>query len=166
MVGFYKPTETDNQVLKFACEQAIKVNSPIVVGTQSVSTEAATLNIPEEDVIESLEVLDGRGYITFHDGSKDSFAISEAAFELYARKHIPNYSSMVDTVLAHIVNDGITSNKELAAQTGQPSMVVNHVLKYQAHQHTIKIAESFGDVSGPDINIYDVPAETKRRFRK
>jgi hypothetical protein len=166
MVDFYKLTETDNQVLKLACEQAIKANSPIVVSTQSVSTEAATLNIPKEKVIESLEVLEGRGYIRFHDSSKDSFAIPDAAFESYAKKHIPNYSSLVETVLAHIVNDDITNNKLLAAQTNKPQMIIDHILKYQDSQHAIKVAESFGDASGPEITVYDVSTETKRRFRK
>ncbi len=166
MVGIYKPTETDNQVLKLACEQAIKANSPVVITTQSVVAAAASLNIPEEQVIESLEVLEGRRYIQFHDSAKDSFAIPDRTFEIYAQSSIPGYSTLVETVLAHIVNDGITNNKELTAQVHQPPMVVNHILKYQDAQGAIKIAETFGDASGPAIDVWDVPAETKRRFRK
>ena len=166
MVGVYKPTETDNQVLKLACEQAIKAHSPIVVTTQSVVAAAATFNIPEDQVIESLEVLAGRRYIRFHDSAKDSFAVPDSTFETCAKSSIPEYSTLVDTILAHIVNDGITNNKLLTAQVNQPSMVVNHILKYQGSQGTIKIAESFGDASGPNIDVWDVPTETKRRFRK
>lgn len=166
MVGLYKPTETDNKVWKLACEQAIKANSPIVVTTQSVVSEAATLNIPEEQVIESLEVLEGRHYIRFHDSAKDSFAIPVHTFELYAKSSIQGYSTLVETILAHIVNNGITNNKLLTAQVNQPPMVVDHILKYQDSQGAIKIAESFGDASGPNIDVWDVPTETKRRFRK
>src|SRR5947209_507307 len=98
MVGLYKPTETDNQVLKLVCEQAIKAHSPIVVTTQSVVAAAATLNIPEEHVIESLEVLAGRRYISFHDSAKDSFAVPDRTFEIYAKSSIPGYNTLVDTI--------------------------------------------------------------------
>src|SRR5207237_9607549 len=130
-------TETNNQVLKLSCEQAIKANSSIVVSTQSVSTEAATLNIPKENVIKSLEVLEGRGYIRFHDSSKDSFAIPDAAFESYAKKHIPNYRSLVETALAHIVNDAITNTKSQAAQTTKPQLIKDHILNNQLSQQPI-----------------------------
>lgn len=162
MVGLYKPTDTDVRVWKLACEQAIKTNSPIVVTTQAVITEAAAFNIPEEQVIESLEVLDGRHFIKFHDSAHDSFAIPVHSFERYAQSFIPEYTALTNTVLSNIVNDNITNNKLLAAQVNQPRMIVDHILKYQGSQHVLKITE----VMGGDIDVWDVPTETKRRYRK
>lgn len=134
MVGLYKPTKTDNRVLKLACKQAIQANSPLVITTESVVDAAATLHIPKEQVLESLEVLDGRRYIRFYDTSQDSFAIPDRTFEAYARSSIPGYSTLVETILAYIVNDGVTNNKLLTAKVSQPLMVVNHILKYQDAQ--------------------------------
>src|SRR5207249_11388665 len=108
-------TPIDTLVLKLSCEESISVGN-IYIDTSNLLPKATAVNIPHNEMHESIDILDRKGYIeaTRANTGIPHFSITLSGFEAYAKHFMPEYQSIFQLVIAKIVNDHITQNKLLA----------------------------------------------------
>ncbi|MDP2168649.1 MAG: toll/interleukin-1 receptor domain-containing protein [Thermodesulfovibrionales bacterium] len=139
-------TNIDNIILKHACEKAVESGMPSIE-TESILGDIKSQDIPEDELIVSLEVLDKNGYIEIHGDSGGGipyFNISLYGFYEYAKKYIPDYNKIVDSVAFQIVNLNMEDNKSISASLNQPQMIVDHILDLLESKGYITLAKTFG----------------------
>jgi transcriptional regulator with XRE-family HTH domain len=138
-------TRLDTMVLQTACEVAVESGHNFLPFEQLVD-RLRTRDIAPADVIESLEILDGRGSVQLGRvvGGISHLLVSVRGFEEYAQAYIPEYERVVDAVGFAIVNDGLRDLSDIAAAVGQPSMLVEHVLDRFKGRALIDLAKFIG----------------------
>lgn len=157
--------DTDQIVLKLACERAIEKDS-ILVHVEEITEKANSESISEPDLRDSLEALDERRSVSLARaiGGFGSFTVTEYGFEEYAREHL-NYDSLYASVAFEIVNnldERTVDNKTIAATLDQPRVVIDFILKRMASEGNIEIAE----MSSNYIHIHSASISFKRKYRK
>jgi hypothetical protein len=159
-----------SSVMKLVCEQAMQIRSKLI-DTQTIFAQSAPLSLTQEEVFESLEILDERNYIKivgFMRRSNDlSFWVTTYGFDQYASIFIPDYESLADLLLTYIVKDNITDNKSLSSKIGINQLIIDFTLDVLRLKEYIQVKETPGspEGSGTTIYIYDVSTEIKRIFR-
>lgn len=159
-------TRTDSLVLKLSCEKAVEIEHDHI-DIESIWEQAKSLDIPQEAFLESLKVLDSRGYLkaTWVMGSNlPRCSITIFGFEQYARVYIRNYNSILKSVAFQIVNNNKMDNKPISSVLNQPQMIVDHILSVLEQKRWITVSRSF---RGYDhIRIDDVSPELKRFLKE
>ena len=122
-------TPVDSMVLKGACEVAIDQGHDLVQPPQLTATLEG-LNLTHDAVVEALEVLNNRGYIRLGRVMTgiSHFKITVSGFEVYAKTYISDYRTIVDRVVATILNEHLRDLGQLTQTVGQPKMLVEHIL--------------------------------------
>lgn len=162
-------TKIDSLTFKLACEQAINNGHSFNGDVDALLEKAKSIDVPEEEFYESLEILDSRGYLK---GSKvfngtdriNHFKITVFGFEQFAKVYIDDYGSVVKTVGLQVVNHNQRSSLEIAAALSQPVMIVNHVLDVFESKGFVRILKTSGGTN--DFHIYEVKPELKRRLKE
>jgi len=161
-------TKVDSLVFKLACEEAIKVGHNFIGDVDALFDKAKSIDIPEEEFYESLEILHSRGYIKggkFMDGTDRirHFSITSFGFEEYARLYVSGYDKVGQSVGLQIVNLNQNNTTEISANLNQPVMIVNHVVNLFESRGWLKVVKE----TGGDFNlfIYNVTPELKRRLK-
>lgn len=161
----------ESSVMKLVCEQAIQVGSKLI-DTQTIFRSSAASSLNQDEVLESLEILDERNYIKVVGfmvrGNDFSFWVTTYGFDQYARTFIPSYDSLSDLLLTYVVRDDITDNKSLSRKMDIDQLTIDFILDVLKLKGFIKVAESSGSPESPGttIKIYDVSTEIKRGYRK
>lgn len=123
---------TDSQILKVCCNEMIQRNqSPLMFGPKEIFEAVEPLGISREAAQESIEVLDGRGYINASKGLGGAIhhiSVKDFGFEEYLRSHLDDYDELEKAVGLQIVNHDSGSSEQIAEALGQPEVVVDHVL--------------------------------------
>ncbi len=159
-------TKIDSLVLKLSCEEAIKTGYRHIT-TKSILDQAKSLDISEEELLDTLDILHEKGYIEgkYASGrrSPSFFLITVCGFEEYARAYIGDYDSIVESVVSQIVNHNKTDNRTISQALGQPKMIVNHILEVLENNGVIKVARRAAN--GLLIRINRVSPELRRMLR-
>jgi TIR domain len=158
--------DIDSLVLRLSCEEALE-NDDSFVNPGSVFFKDNVPIVPEEELEDSLEILDSEGYIQLLrtlGGGLFSYQITTYGFEAYAKAAIPEYQSKVTSVISAIVNENFHSNieiqKKLRLKIKQP-MIVDHILDVLESNGHIRIAKNLGGTA----SIYNVSPSLKRFLR-
>jgi hypothetical protein len=155
----------DSLVLATACEIALEQGDDFINVSQITGKLVSSKGVITEDALrESCEILADRGYIDCHDQNKayiDHFVISVFGMQLYAESNLTNYSTLIDVVASKVVNEGISFNKDLAAQLGIPVMLANHILELFESQGLVQLSKALGNT----CHVSSFSAELKRRLR-
>ena len=159
----------DSLVMKLVCEQAITLNSNLL-NSDALFEHPTSQTLSQEEVFESLEVLDGKGYIDiipFAVRESCTFWITPAGFEKFASIFIEGYELLINQVLELIVVQDVDDNKTLRAKTNAEQQTVNFILKNLELRGAIDIRESGStDNSGLAIKVHNVSTEMRRKFRQ
>lgn len=137
-------TEIDTLVLKLCCEDLIQNGDTLInyVGHQRVFEQTQSIEIGEQDVLESIEILEDKGYLdvtTLWGGSIAMMEVTNRGFKEYARSYIPNYDDIYRAVALEIVNRDANDVETIAKAIEQPAVVVEHVLNELDSRHLLKV---------------------------
>lgn len=153
-------TEVDSIVFKLSCEKAIE-KAPSLIDTESILEQVSSLDIPQEEFFESLEILDRKGYIKAGRNAGvrgiPFFSITSYGFDRYARVYIDNYDSVLKSVVSQIVNHNKKDNSSISTSLNQPQMIVDHFLEVLERKRLIKVVRHLGGT-----RISDVSPELRR----
>lgn len=159
--------ETDTLILKRCCEDLIQNSDTVLdaVNLQSVFDQAKSMELSEQDILESVEILDDSGYLnvsTSNEGNILLMRVTDWGFEEYARSFIPDYENIYRAVALEIVNRGAKDVEIIAKAIEQPAVVVNHVINELVSRDMLKVQR----FAGGHMFILDVPARLKRWLRE
>lgn len=162
-------SKVDSLVLKLACEKAI-VSNEFHIETCKILGEANLLDINSEVVLESLEILEGRGYFELHRvlgggglGNIPHFRITTFGFEEYVKVYMDNYDSIMRSIGLQIVNNSQTNSLKLQETTNYPLLLIEHVLEVFILNGFIRVSKYFAGRTL--IQIMSVSPELKRALR-
>jgi hypothetical protein len=150
----------DNLVLKVSCERTI-FEGEYFVDPVSTFLENEKWDIPEDELHDSLEILDQKGYIKIGRtmGSKfDTYKVTFYGIKEYATTYISDYDQIIEDVIVCIVNGNLEKNTEIAEETGRPIKLVDHVLDSLERQGHIKLSKYTGGGS----DIFNISPSLKR----
>ncbi len=159
-------TWVDSLVLKLSVEIAIEEEQGKHIDVPDVIERALTFEVPEDEVLESLEVLDRNGY---HIEAKLSgggrryhyFEITTYGFEEYARVYLPDYEDLIMSVASQIINYDKKNNKEIYEAVKQPKFIIDSILDVMKARGWIRIAYAIGGWR----HVSEVSAEMKRALK-
>ena len=158
--GFYNLQDVDVVILKRSCETAIERGYLKHIDVRSLLKEIESMGITRDELFDSLEILADEGYIepskTIGGGLPiNDFEITEFGFEQYANEYVPDYSAIVERVIAEIIHD----DKDVY---DKPGLLVEHVLDHLAGQGYLKLSKRIGG----KIVIMHVSAQMRRQYER
>jgi hypothetical protein len=156
-------TKLDNLVFAALCRQYLKVGEQLFSANEA-SQELKSLNLSDEEIIESIDILEGRGYIGTErsiDGQIFAVRMYPIFADAFIRHDLDGYDQVVSTIASKIVNEGIASNSVLHEQTGIVLPIVNHMLAMFDERKLIKLTTDLGGCRW----IVNVSPEFKRMLR-
>jgi hypothetical protein len=155
-------TKTDSLVLKLACEKAIELDS-FILEPGCIAEDAKQLDISEEQLLESLEVL-GDAHVTCDyvlSGEMVHFSITDHGFGQYASTYLKNFDEIAKQVAACLVNQEIGASHAIAEAIHQPHLVVEHILNsFEARGYLQQIKPM-----GGGSHVWDLKPQLKRWLR-
>lgn len=157
-------SEVDAHIFIRACEQRIKNEYP-VIKVADLFNYMADLQIPQQDFLESIDILDRKGYIEgtkVIGGAIPFFQISHYGFDEYLRRVFSGYESIHSNVCLAILNENQTQNVQIAQRLNLPLPIVDHVMEDLKNRGLVR-AEKF---LGGGQTIFSISPELKRIFRK
>lgn len=124
-------------------------------------------DIQEKEVCQSLEILHSRGYIKgnkFHDGTNRtySFSILTFGYDKYAQTYVENYSDIVKSVIAEIVNLDNRDSITISNSIKQPIRLINHIIETLEERDFFGIIKS--SIGDNKISIFNCSPEPKRQI--
>lgn len=152
-------TKTDNFIFKRSCEVVIK-NGDRLLNPGIVFFEDDKLLVPENELKESLDILEHHGFIEIHRtlGGWGPFKITLHGFNEYLKTYVDNYDEIIEKVIISIVNEGVNDNFTLQEKLNQPISIINHVLDLLENNSHIKQVK----VLGGGCRIHHVAPTLKR----
>jgi hypothetical protein len=153
----------DSLVLRLSCEEALKSGDVFIKPGHIFLKDGKPL-VPEEELEDSLEILDSNGYIKLIRTIGRDFApyrITTYGFDVYANAAIPAYQEKIATVVSAIVNENLTSNAKIQARLKENIVIVDHILSVLENMGHIKQAKMVGGLS----QIFNVSPSLKRALR-
>lgn len=156
----------DSQVLEVCCAELIERDqSPLWFEPNEVFEVAKSRGIDKAGVQESIEILDGRGYLKASrvlGGGIYHFGVTDYGFDEYLRVKLDNYDGLTRAVGFEIVNHDTRSTWEIAEKLEQPAIIVGHILERFQNRGFIKMISA---KTGPG-KIISVSPELKRALQE
>ncbi len=157
-------TKTDNIVFRSLCRRYLEVNSKLL-SLEPIYKELKAIGLTVDEINESLEILDGRGYANFehavgHFPEYYAIELNTSALDSFMRKELPEYNSMATLVASKIVNEGIPTNIALYDAAGISPAIVDHLLDFFELRGLIVLMKTIGAT-----HIDSVSPELKRMLR-
>lgn len=155
----------DNLVLKLSGDYLVE-HTESHVNPKEVFNKNSSYFSSEEAFIESLEVLDGDGYISLLPviGSSpinNHFTVTLKGFDLYANTYITDYSKITYNIVASIVNENMMENQQIAKALNLNVVIVDHILDLLENNNFIQLSKTIGVLS----HIYNVSPKLKRLLK-
>jgi hypothetical protein len=166
--GIATLSDIDNLVLKLSCEELLSSNDHMIAPDKIFGLNSG-LDIPKQEVLDSIEILEGKGFLTvsyYVGGGSESFGCyyeaTTTGFDAYAQAYIPNYSDTISKAISLIVNEGVNTNEEIKERLQAPNYLIDHILLYLKERGLI----SFEEFLGGGIFISAVSASLRRSLRR
>jgi len=138
---------TDVVTLREFGAVAVETGDWISVGTEDVWSRVHELGVSREDFLDALQILSDRYWLERSpelSPTPQFFKVTVSGLEEYLTRFHIGYPSLFRRVVAAIVNDGITENKEIASHLEEPKILVDHVLRRLKDQRLARIEEALG----------------------
>lgn len=153
-------TRSDDLVLREIARIQIERNNGLVT-FEEISVEPALSEIPQQELLDSLEIL-GQKYlikISYVLGAPLSHVVlTDFGFQQFAEAYVPDYNAVVARIAALLVNENICQNEELASRIQQPVGFVDFVLSLMESNDYIKVSKYMGGQS----HVWQISASLKR----
>lgn len=154
--------DLDSLTYRLACEFAIETESWHI--SIAAFHKSGKLIIPEHQLIDSIELLGEHGVFDLQHtlgGKFPSILLTESGFELYARKHVPDYDSAFRSVTSAIVNNGLTSLSQLKKHLDIKPFLTEHILRVLSSGNKISVTWFLGG----DCSINRVSPSLRRTLQ-
>jgi hypothetical protein len=157
-------SKIDMLVLKASCENSIEVGHAFV-STSSILKTLADSGVSQEQVYESLEILEDNYFIKAERdlGSEgiNFFRITTYGFENFAHVFMKGFDSLVNHMLTAIVNKDLSTNKEISQHFNIPRAVTDYVLDILESRGYVQLVKT---IDG-SVDVLEVSAAAKRAAR-
>lgn len=153
----------DSLIIKLSCEEAVQKND-FLLNTSTIWKKLEPMDIPQEAFLDSLKILDNRGYIKgikSIGGNIPHFEVTLLGFEEYAQVYIEDYMNLIHDVAIQLINNPKTNNQLITMTLKQPPLIIVHILTLLEANGFIKIIRSLGSSL---MQVYDVSPELKRHL--
>jgi hypothetical protein len=155
--------EIDNIIISISCKKAIE-KGDLFISLNEIADQLNSFQIPEEEISDSLEILDNRGYIKARrvfGGSIPFFFITDYGFNKYAQVSIKEYDEIFNSMMYLILNSEMRSNTDFSEKLSTPIVLINHVLNILESKGLIKVVRLFGG----SVQIHHISPELKRKLK-
>lgn len=150
-------------VLKQICEIGIKNGYLFVDGT-NVLSELKKYEIPQDDILDSVKILNGRYYIkaSWDSGGFSDANITVFGFQEYAKIFLSNYEDSKFSVASFLVNNppDVLESKIIAKELSLPLVLVNHIIDLFKKKDFLKTQKTTDN----NTFVYNISPELKRRL--
>jgi len=153
----------DTLIFTEACQKVLS-SADKGINLSEIYDNLKAQEISDEDISESLEILDSKGYIKATkvlNGTIPFFAVTTFGFDQFAQSNIDNYEDAVNNICLKLINHSLENNADVADLTKYPLALVNHVFEFLENRDLIKMVKTIG---GLYMITYTSP-ELKRIFR-
>ena len=153
----------DTIIFTQAC-QSVLLEGERSVNLSEIYNDLKAQEISDEDILESLEVLDSKGYIKATKvlgGSIPFFTISTFGFDQFARANIDNYEEKTNDICIKLINHSLKNNVDVVDMTKYPLALVNHVFDLLENKGLINMVKALGGL----YIVTNISPEFKRMFR-
>jgi len=136
-----------------------------ILRPQTIFEQTEKLELPQDEVLETLEVLGGRGYLRLDvsgEGHLLFLRVTDYGFGKYAGTYIPHYDSAFRSVALDLVNHDRNNSRDVVEATELPAVLVEHVLNQFDRRGYIGM-QTLGDSAL--IYIHTISPELKRWLR-
>jgi hypothetical protein len=158
----------DSVIFEHACRIAIKQGHSDVISGEQVVSELSAQGISEAQILETEEVLEGRGYIRIHlvMGPRHAydFAITTFGFDKFVQEGIQDYGNLCGSVATLLVREECHNNTGVAQTLGQPIRVIDHILEALKESGLIKFQTTYGGAGGAEMWVHWVSPELRRKL--
>lgn len=157
-------TATDNMVMEISCKATL-AGEAVYLDPVALFDINGKKKLPDQALADSLEVLNKQGGIEILrtlGGKWDSYRVSEAGFELYARVAIPDYAEFTAHLMRLILNEGHRTNVSLQEATGRPLYLIDHILRQLEHPGLVTVSRTLS--SEHHFSVFD--ALLRRRVQQ
>lgn len=153
----------DTIIFNKSCEVALLKNDKLI-NLSEIYDYLKEIEIKDEDIKESLDILDSKGYIKTQKnigGIILYFTISGYKFDTYLCENFDNYDLLVNEVCLKILNENLMTNYLIVENINVPILLINHILESLEQKNLIKINKALGG----SYHITNISPELKRMFR-
>lgn len=158
---------TDTLALKISCEVALKTGNSDVIETSKLLEALQQIGIAEDEVWESLELLNEHEYIKGHHvmgGGRpfQVYSLELRGFHEYAKVFIPDYNAQIERVIEAIGTNKLEDNFAISETLAQPVLLIDFILDLLENNGLLTQSKRFG---GKSV-ISRVTVELKRIARE
>ncbi|CCK82427.1 toll/interleukin-1 receptor domain-containing protein [Desulfobacula toluolica] len=156
-------TKVDTIIFNQSCKITIEKGDKNI-NLSEIYDSLKEYGISDDEIEESLEILDSRGFIKAQrvlKGRIPFFLITQYGFDLYARKNINDYDLIVKEVCLKILNENLMVNHQIAEATNTPIALINHILETIERKGLVKTIKALNGL----YQVHYVSPELKRMFR-
>lgn len=161
--AFPEFTKQDSLTLQRACE--LSMTDDPTVDFQQLVTSLASDGLTQDEVEESIEVLNRQGYLEAETGVSVGIffvRIPDFVFDQFLAATQPDYGDTVRNVCLAFHNHGHTELESIIEFTGHTERVVRHVLVYLDHQGLATVRSGVGGW----MSVVSLSPELKRQLRE
>jgi hypothetical protein len=139
----------------------------VLMDSVDVLGSIADDQVTAEAFLESLEVLEGRGFIdvvrTFGRGIEgmSAFFLTTLGFAEFARAFLPDYNATVTAVAAQLVNNGGGDDRSIATELHQPRALIENIIDLFVAQGLLRATKT----TGPSTFVHWVSPDLRRALR-
>lgn len=157
-------TRVDDLVLRVIARIQIDKGAGLV-DWEWLRAEPALQDIPENELLDSLDILEQHCYIRIRRvlGAPLSHAmLTDYGFQQFAQAYVDDYQDVVVRIAALLVNESVRQNEELATRVGRPRAFVDFVLNLLESNNHIKVSRFLDGHS----HVWDVSASLRRAIQQ
>jgi hypothetical protein len=155
----------DSIIFEHACRIAVEQGHSTVISGERMVAELGQHGIPEQQIIETEEILEGGLYIEVYrvmgPPHAFDFAITSYGFDQFIRTALPEYGGLCADVARLLVREEHTTNKGVAETLNRPIRIVDHIMESLRHNGFIKSSQTMDG----SIHVYWISPEIKRQLQ-
>lgn len=156
-------TRIDTIIFQNSCLVALQKGAN-TIALREIYQNLIDNDISDEEIHESIEILDSRGYINgtrVIDGSIPFFTITHYGLETYLVNSIDDYELKSKEICLKILNENLMANYQIVENMKIPIVIVNHVIENLEMRGFVKTIKAMGGL----YQITYIHPEFKRAFR-
>ena len=130
-----------------------------------LQSEPALQDVPQQELIDSLEILEQHYYIKIarkYGAPLSHVVLTDYGFQQFAEAYVEGYQDLVASIAALLVNENIHVNEELATRVDKPRAFVDFVLNLLEANNHIKVWRNTDGQS----RVWDISASLRRAVQQ
>lgn len=154
----------DDLVLRVIAQVQI-IDDTGLVDWDRLRAEPALQDVPQEELLDSLEILERHDYIKigrFLGAPLSHVVLTDYGFQQFAEAYVEGYQDVVARIASLLVNETVRINEELATRVDKPRAFVDFVLNLLEAHNYIKVSRYMGGQS----NVWDISASLRRAIQQ